>query len=174
MELNADFTQRVVMHGDEIEWLSSPMAGVDRRMLDRIGDEVARATSIVRYAPGSSFSPHVHTGGEEFVVLEGVFQGEHGDFPARSYILNPPESRHTPASASPAPPRHPARREPAPRPTPPPPPPCLRLPRRRRRARLVRPGVFGITAYHPGCTWRQVLRQRGRGRGHAPPIPISS
>ena len=98
MELNADFTQRVVMHGDEIEWLSSPMAGVDRRMLDRIGDEVARATSIVRYAPGSSFSPHVHTGGEEFVVLEGVFQDEHGDFPAGSYIRNPPESRHTPAS----------------------------------------------------------------------------
>ena len=98
MELNADFTQRVVMQGDEIEWLSSPMAGVDRRMLDRIGDEVARATSIVRYAPGSSFSPHMHTGGEEFVVLEGVFQDEHGDFPAGSYIRNPPESRHTPAS----------------------------------------------------------------------------
>jgi anti-sigma factor ChrR (cupin superfamily) len=74
MELNADFTRRVVMHGDDIEWLDSPMAGVSRRMLDRIGDEVARATSIVRYAPGSAFSSHVHTGGEEFVVLEGVFQ----------------------------------------------------------------------------------------------------
>lgn len=98
MELNADFTQRVVMHGDEIEWLESPMAGVSRRMLDRIGDEVARATSIVRYAPGSSFSPHVHTGGEEFVVLEGVFQDEHGDFPAGSYIRNPPQSRHKPGS----------------------------------------------------------------------------
>ena len=57
------------------------MAGVDRRMLDRIGGEVARATSIVRYAPGSRFSAHTHTGGEEFVVLEGVFQDEFGDFP---------------------------------------------------------------------------------------------
>ena len=47
-----------------------------------MGEEVARATSIVRYAPGSHFSPHVHTGGEEFVVLEGVFQDEHGDYPA--------------------------------------------------------------------------------------------
>lgn len=98
MELNADFARRVVMHGDEIEWLDSPMAGVSRRMLDRIGGEVARATSIVRYAPGSSFSPHVHTGGEEFIVLEGVFQDEHGDFPAGAYIRNPPESRHTPGS----------------------------------------------------------------------------
>jgi anti-sigma factor ChrR (cupin superfamily) len=67
-------------------------------MLDRIGDEVARATSIVRYAPGSRFSPHIHTGGEEFIVIDGVFQDEHGDFPAGSYIRNPPTSRHTPGS----------------------------------------------------------------------------
>lgn len=98
MDLNADFTERVVMHGDEIAWQDSPMVGVSRRMLDRIGDEVARATSIVRYAPGSAFSPHVHTGGEEFIVLEGVFQDEYGDFPAGSYIRNPPQSRHTPGS----------------------------------------------------------------------------
>jgi len=98
MELNADFTRRVVVHGDELPWQASPMAGVSRRMLDRIGDEVARATSIVRYDPHSRFSAHVHTGGEEFLVLDGVFQDEHGDFPAGSYIRNPPQSRHTPGS----------------------------------------------------------------------------
>ena len=99
MELNADFAERVAMHGADIPWKASPMAGVDRRMLDRLRDEVARATTIVRYAPDSHFSPHVHTGGEEFFVLDGVFQDEHGDFPAGSYIRNPPESSHTPASA---------------------------------------------------------------------------
>lgn len=99
MELNADFSQRVAVHAAKVPWKNSPMPGVDRRMLDRIGDEVARATTIVRYAPESSFSPHVHTGGEEFFVLDGVFQDEHGDFPAGSYIRNPPESRHTPGSA---------------------------------------------------------------------------
>lgn len=98
MELNADFSQRVVVHGDETEWLGSPIEGISRRMLDRIGDEVARATSIVRYDENSQFSPHVHTGGEEFIVLDGVFQDEHGDFPAGSYIRNPPESSHTPGS----------------------------------------------------------------------------
>jgi hypothetical protein len=98
MELNADFTKRVVMHGDAIAWQASPIQGVSRRMLDRIGDEVARATSIVRYDPHSKFSPHVHGGGEEFIVLDGVFQDEHGDFPAGSYIRNPPHSRHTPGS----------------------------------------------------------------------------
>lgn len=74
------------------------MPGVERRMLDRIGGEVARATSIVKYAPKSTFSPHTHDGGEEFFVLEGVFQDEHGDYPAGSYIRNPPTSRHAPRS----------------------------------------------------------------------------
>ena len=100
MELNADFSQRAAVHAARLSWVASPIAGVDRRMLDRIGDEVARATSIVRYAPRSHFSPHVHDEGEEFLVLDGVFQDEHGDFPAGSYIRNPPRSRHMPGSES--------------------------------------------------------------------------
>jgi hypothetical protein len=98
MEINADFSRRVVVHAARLPWVPSPMAGVERRMLDRIGDEVARATSIVRYAAGSRFSPHTHGGGEEFLVLDGVFQDEHGDFPAGSYVRNPPTSHHTPSS----------------------------------------------------------------------------
>jgi anti-sigma factor ChrR (cupin superfamily) len=98
MNVNDDFGARASAHGATMDWIPSPMKGVDRRMLDRIGDEVARATSIVRYAPGSHFSSHVHGGGEEFLVLEGVFSDEHGDFPAGSYIRNPPTSKHTPGS----------------------------------------------------------------------------
>lgn len=75
------------------------MSGVDRRMLDRIDDKVERATTIVRFAPGSTFSPHVHGGGEEFLVLDGVFQDEHGDFPRGTYVRNPPTSHHTPGAA---------------------------------------------------------------------------
>jgi len=99
VELNADFSQRVAVHAARLPWVASPIAGVERRMLDRIGDEVARATSIVRYAPASRFSAHTHGGGEEFLVLDGVFQDEHGDFPAGSYVRNPPTSQHTPRSA---------------------------------------------------------------------------
>ena len=99
MQINADFSRRAVVHAAELDWVASPMAGVERKMLDRIGEEVARATSIVRYAPASHFAPHTHGGGEEFLVLDGVFQDEHGDFPAGSYVRNPPQSRHTPGSA---------------------------------------------------------------------------
>lgn len=98
MDLNTDFSQRVLIHADAVPWVPSPTAGVDRRMLDRIGGEVARATSIVRYAPGSLFPPHTHGGGEEFIVLDGVFQDEHGDYPVGTYVRNPPTSRHQPAS----------------------------------------------------------------------------
>ncbi len=98
MDINADFDQRIIVHSEQLPWVDSPMPGVQRRMLDRIGDEVARATSIVRYAPGSHFSSHVHTGGEEFIVLDGVFSDEHGDYPAGYYVRNPPQSKHTPGS----------------------------------------------------------------------------
>jgi len=98
MDLNADFTRRAVVHGARVPWVASPMPGVERRMLDRLGDEVARATTIVRYAPGSHFAAHVHSGGEEIFVLEGTFQDEHGDYPAGSYFRNPPQSSHTPRS----------------------------------------------------------------------------
>lgn len=100
MNINADFSRRVVIHGANLPWVDSPVAGVQRRMLDRIGGEVARATTIVRYAPDSQFTAHTHGGGEEFIVLEGVFQDENGDYPIGTYIRNPPTSRHTPGSAS--------------------------------------------------------------------------
>lgn len=96
MELNSDFSQRVVVHSDQLEWNPSPVAGINRRMLDRIGGEVARATTIVRFAPGSQFSAHTHDGGEEYIVLDGVFQDEYGDFPAGTYVRNPPTTSHAP------------------------------------------------------------------------------
>ena len=98
MRINDDLTVPAIVHAAELPWTSSPAAGVDRRMLFRIGDEVARATSIVRYAPRSAFPRHTHGGGEEIVVLDGVFQDEHGDYPAGSYFRNPPGTSHVPAS----------------------------------------------------------------------------
>jgi anti-sigma factor ChrR (cupin superfamily) len=94
--VNADFSQRVVVATEELPWIPSPQAGVERRMLDRIGGEVARATSLVRYAAASRFPAHDHALGEEFLVLSGVFSDEHGDYPAGTYVRNPPQSRHSP------------------------------------------------------------------------------
>jgi quercetin dioxygenase-like cupin family protein len=98
MRLNDDLSSPVIVHAARQEWVPSPAAGVDRRMLFRVGDEVARATSIVRYGPGSVFPRHTHHGGEEIFVLDGVFQDEHGDYPAGSYFRNPPGTSHVPAA----------------------------------------------------------------------------
>jgi len=100
MLINADLAQRSVVRPDDVDWSPSPMMGVERKMLDRVGGEVARATSIVRYAPRSHFEAHTHGGGEEFLVLEGVFSDEKGDYPIGTYVRNPIGSRHTPRSDS--------------------------------------------------------------------------
>jgi anti-sigma factor ChrR (cupin superfamily) len=94
--INADFTERVVIRPEDYKWVDSPMPGVQRMMLDRIGDEVARATSIVRYQPFSEFSPHIHEGGEEFLVLAGTFSDEHQDYSTGYYVRNPIGTSHTP------------------------------------------------------------------------------
>jgi len=98
MNVNADFSLKAVMDTQALTWEASPMAGVERQLLDRVGDEVARASSIVRYAPDSGYSAHAHGGGEEILVLEGVFSDEHGHYPAGTYMRNPPGSSHTPFS----------------------------------------------------------------------------
>ena len=68
-------------------------------MLERSGAEVARATSLVRYAPGSRFERHSHGGGEEILELVGTFSDELGDYPTGTYLRNPVASEHAPYSA---------------------------------------------------------------------------
>ena len=99
MQLHADLNKRAVLDTHTLAWTPSPMPGVERRLLDRAGGEVARATSIVRYAPGSRFEAHSHGGGEEILMLEGTFSDEHGDYGAGTYLRNPAGSSHAPCSA---------------------------------------------------------------------------
>lgn len=98
LQINADFKQRAAMRPSDARWQPSPLPGVQRWMLDRVGGEVARATSLVRYAPGSRFDRHAHGGGEEILVLDGVFSDDSGDHPGGTYLRNPPGSAHEPQS----------------------------------------------------------------------------
>jgi anti-sigma factor ChrR (cupin superfamily) len=96
--VRADFAVAACVAPHDHQWIASPEAGVERVMLDRIGGEQAVATSLVRYAPGSRFAPHVHPDGEEFLVLDGTFEDEHGSYPAGTYVRNPHGSQHAPGS----------------------------------------------------------------------------
>jgi len=100
MNINNDYSKRVVINHHNLPWIQSPESGVERRMLERMGDEVAKATSIVRYQPDSKFQKHTHDFGEEIFVLDGIFSDENGSYPAGTYIMNPPGSSHAPFSES--------------------------------------------------------------------------
>ncbi|MCV2367691.1 cupin domain-containing protein [Roseateles oligotrophus] len=100
LKLHSDLTQPAQIDSQTLPWLPSPAAGVMRKLLHRDGDEVAIATSLVRYAPGSKFDRHTHDMGEEFFVLEGEFADEYGRYPAGSYVRNPWGSSHAPFTDS--------------------------------------------------------------------------
>jgi anti-sigma factor ChrR (cupin superfamily) len=66
--------------------------------LEREAKESGHTTSVVKYEPNSQFATHAHPYGEEILVLEGVFSDEDGDYPAGTYLRNPPGSHHAPFS----------------------------------------------------------------------------
>lgn len=99
MLINADFSQMAVVKPNDYQWVKSPRGEVERVMLDRVGNETARATSLVRYAPQTMFPEHEHPLGEEILVLSGTFtENGHQHYPAGWYLRNPDGSKHTPSS----------------------------------------------------------------------------
>lgn len=100
MRLHANAGERIVIDTRAAAWTPSPEPGVERILLERVGEEVARATSIVRYLPGARFKTHEHGRGEELLVLAGELRDEHGTYPAGTYLRNPWGTRHAPFSPS--------------------------------------------------------------------------
>ena len=98
MLINSDFSRQALVTAADHRWVASPQPGVERVMLDRIGAERARATSLVRYLPHSVFPAHGHPGGEEILVLSGTFSDDSGDYGPGWYLRTPPGSSHQPSS----------------------------------------------------------------------------
>lgn len=97
--LNDDFSKLAVMRTAEMDWAPSPSPTVWRKRMELSGEtEKGRVSSVVRYDADSRFPAHDHPMGEEFLVLEGTFSDEHGDYPAGTYVLNPQGFVHAPFS----------------------------------------------------------------------------
>ncbi len=97
--VNGDLTRRAFADTHAMAWTASPSGTVWRKRVHLVGPpESGQVTSVVRYEPGATFPAHDHPGGEEILVLEGVFSDEHGDWPAGTYLLNPEGFRHAPFS----------------------------------------------------------------------------
>lgn len=98
MQIHAQLDQRAVVLHNDLLWSDAPVAGIRRRLIERDGGEVARATSVVEYAAGSRFPSHTHGLGEEIWVLDGELSDEFGHYGPGTYLKNPPGSSHAPAS----------------------------------------------------------------------------
>ena len=94
--LNMDFSQVACLLAQDRQWVKSPADGVSRVALEKEFAESGHTTSFVRFEADSFFPEHTHAQGEEIYVLDGVFSDENGDYPAGTYIRNPPGSRHKP------------------------------------------------------------------------------
>jgi anti-sigma factor ChrR (cupin superfamily) len=75
-------------------WLQGMVPGLNVMPLMRQGT----GSTLVRWAPGTYFNPHRHFGGEEIFVVSGVFEDEHGRYPAGSWVRSPHMSAHQPFS----------------------------------------------------------------------------
>ena len=94
--LNMNLSEQVCYRPGDGSWIKSPADGVSRIHLERKALESGHTTSFVKFEPNSFFPQHQHPLGEEIYVLDGVFSDENGDYPAGSYLRNPPGSQHKP------------------------------------------------------------------------------
>jgi anti-sigma factor ChrR (cupin superfamily) len=93
--MQPDDTQRVVINTREAAWLPGLVEGLSVMPLSEFKGE---HTALVRWQPGTRFNPHRHYGGEEILVLDGVFQDEFGDYGAGMWLRSPHLSVHQPFS----------------------------------------------------------------------------
>lgn len=53
---------------------------------------------LLKYEPGARVALHEHTGYEHMYVLDGDEYDEYGEYPAGSFVINPPGTKHSPGS----------------------------------------------------------------------------
>ena len=93
--LDAGDDSRIVVDSATMPWYQGLVDGLSVMPLSEFGTQ---HTALVRWAPGTRFNPHRHYGGEEIYVLDGVFEDEHGRYPAGSWLRSPHMSAHCPYS----------------------------------------------------------------------------
>jgi hypothetical protein len=86
-------TDSFALRGDTLDWRQGMVPGLKVTSLHQ---GLTKHTALVRWAPETRFNPHTHVGGEEILVLEGIFRDEHGSYPAGTWIRSPHMSNHRP------------------------------------------------------------------------------
>lgn len=92
-QFSAADTERVVIDTRAALWHQGLMPGLTVLPLHEHGPE---SVALVQWAPSTRFRRHRHWGGEEILVLDGVFEDEHGRYPKGSWLRSPHLSEHDP------------------------------------------------------------------------------
>jgi len=92
-QFTAGDTRRVVIDTRAARWRQGLVPGLTVLPLHAHGPE---NVALVRWAPSTRFMPHRHWGGEEILVLDGVFEDEYGAYPKGSWLRSPHLSAHDP------------------------------------------------------------------------------
>ncbi len=85
--------ERSVVNTKQMPWHQGMVSGLSVMPLHQFGTQ---HTALVRWQPNTVFTSHQHWGGEEILVLEGVFRDDFGEYPEGSWIRSPHLSRHRP------------------------------------------------------------------------------
>jgi len=93
-QFDPDDSEVVARRPEDQEW----RPGRGRLRVVPLHEFAGKSTALVHWPRGARFQPHRHWGGEEIFVLEGVFEDEHGSYPAGTWIRSPHGSQHNPFS----------------------------------------------------------------------------
>ena len=92
-QFQSDDQKPVVVDTNKEPWLPGLVDGLSVMPLHNFNTEHA---ALVKWSSNTIFNPHQHWGGEEILVLEGVFHDEFGAYPKGSWLRSPHLSQHTP------------------------------------------------------------------------------
>ena len=92
-----DDSTRIVKNTNNLPWLQGLVSGLEVMPLHQYKSE---HVALVRWEPNTLFNTHKHWGGEEILVIDGVFYDEYGSYPKGSWIRSPHLSSHKPFTKS--------------------------------------------------------------------------
>ena len=84
---------KIIKNTNNLPWFQGLVSGLKVMPLHEYKSE---HVALVKWEPNTIFNAHKHWGGEEILVIDGVFYDEYGSYPKGSWIRSPHLSSHKP------------------------------------------------------------------------------
>lgn len=91
-QFSADDKQQIVINTLTAPWEK----GLGQLEIMPLHEHGTEHVALVKWPAGEVFPLHSHLGGEEFLVLSGLLEDEHGQYPEGTWVREPVNSEHQP------------------------------------------------------------------------------